>query len=117
MRHFATLTSGYDGVGGSYADKNMDGSASWFDPAPPLFAPGTAFSYWDDAQSQFGHVLTQAAAEGLGRYFKRRIANPIGLTNWQWRTHPTADGVQVANAASGVNLSASVTSLDSVCST
>jgi len=107
LRHFATMTSGYDGVGGSYAEKNMDGSATWFDPAPPLFAPGSAFSYWDDAQSQFGHVLTLAAGEDLGRYLDRRIAGPIGMSNWKWGTHRTADGVQVANAASGVNLSAS----------
>ena len=29
------------------------------------------------------------------------------MTNWQWGTHRTADGLPVANAASGVNLSAS----------
>lgn len=92
LRHFATMTSGYDGVGGGYADKNMDGSSTWSDPAPPLFAPGSAFSYWDDAQSQFGHVLTLAAGEELGRYFKRRIADPIGMTNWHWGTHASADG-------------------------
>ena len=45
LRHFVTMTSGYDGVGGSYADKKMDGSLTWFDPAPPLFPPGSAFSY------------------------------------------------------------------------
>jgi hypothetical protein len=38
----------------------------WFDPAPPLLAPGSAFSYWDDAQSQFGCVLTMAAGESRG---------------------------------------------------
>lgn len=107
VRHFATMTSGYDGVGGGYADRNMDGSATWFDPAPPLFAPGAAFSYWDDAQSQFGHVLTRAAGEPLADLLRRRVAEPIDMSNWQWGTHPAADGSHVANAASGVNLSAS----------
>ncbi len=106
VRHFATMTSGYDGIGGSYADKNMDGSSTWFDPAPPLFAPGSAFSYWDDAQSQFGRVLTLAAGRTLGRYFKRRIADPIGMTNWQWGSY-SVEGLQIDNAASGVSLSAS----------
>jgi CubicO group peptidase (beta-lactamase class C family) len=101
LRHFATMTSGYDGVGGGYADKNMDGSSTWFDPAPPLFAPGSAFSYWDDAQSQFGHVLMLAAGEELGRYFKRRVTDPIGMTNWQWGTHASVDGAPESNAASG----------------
>lgn len=107
LRHFATMTSGYDGIGGGYADKNMDGSPTWFDPAAPLFAPGSAFSYWDDAQSQFGCVLTMAAGESLGQIFKRRIADPIGMTNWQWGSLKTVDGLEVDNAASGVNLSAS----------
>jgi len=106
LRHFATMTSGYDGVGGGYADKNMDGSPTWFDPAPPLFPPGSAFSYWDDAQSRFGHVLTVVAGEPLSDYFKRRIADPIGMTNWQWGWRSPVEGVLVDNAAAGVEVSA-----------
>ncbi len=44
-------------------------------PAPPIFAPGTQFRYWDDAMMQFGSLLTKAAGEPLDRLFKTRIAD------------------------------------------
>ncbi len=88
LRHFATMTSGYDAVGGGYepdADGRQDGERRpEAAPDTPLFAPGTRFRYWDDAMTQFGHVLTLAAGETLDRLIKRRITDPIGLTNWTW---------------------------------
>ncbi len=94
LRHFATMTSGYDTVGGSYEFDAQGRGDSWNPgpPAPPLFAPGSKFRYWDDAMSQFGYLLTKAAGMSLDRLFKTRIADPIGMTRWRWTGHDSPTG-------------------------
>jgi CubicO group peptidase (beta-lactamase class C family) len=94
LRHFATMTSGYDSVGGSYEFDRQKRGDSWNPgpPAPPLFPPGSKFRYWDDAMMQFGSVLTKAAGEPLDALFKRRIADPIGMTKWRWTKNDSAVG-------------------------
>ncbi|MHB0954974.1 MAG: serine hydrolase domain-containing protein [Pirellulaceae bacterium] len=86
LRHFATMTSGYDSVDGSYEFDSQRRGDSWNPgpPAPPLFPPGTKFRYWDDAMMQFGSLLTKAAGEPLDQLFTARIADPIGMTQWHW---------------------------------
>jgi CubicO group peptidase (beta-lactamase class C family) len=94
LRHFATMTSGYDSIGGSYEFDAQGRGDSWNPgpPAPPIFPPGSKFRYWDDAMSQFGHVLTKAAGSPLNQVFKARIADPIGMTRWRWTEHDTPTG-------------------------
>ena len=94
LRHFATMTSGYDSVGGSYEFDAQGRGDSWNPgpPAPPIFPPGTKFRYWDDAMSQFGNVLTKAAGQPLDQVFKSRVADPIGMTRWRWTQHDTPTG-------------------------
>jgi CubicO group peptidase (beta-lactamase class C family) len=95
LRHFATMTSGYHAEGEGYevdAAGRSDGGRTPLTPAPPLFAPGAKFRYWDKAMLQFGNVLTQIAGEPLDALFRRRIADPIGMTQWQWWPYQTADG-------------------------
>ena len=91
LRHFATMTSGYDSAGGSYEFDAQGRGDSWNPgpPAPPIFLPGTKFRYWDDAMSQFGQVLTKAAGQPLDQLFKSRIAEPIGMTRWRWTSNDT----------------------------
>jgi hypothetical protein len=67
LRHFATMTSGYDGGG--------DQSSTPFNPTSPLFSPGTKYQYWDSAMNQFANVLTRIAGEAIEALFKRRIAD------------------------------------------
>ena len=84
LRHFTTMTSGYQAaveLGGTSGGQ----SATWWEPGTPRFAPGTRFEYWDSAMNQFGHVLTRVAGEPIEALFKRRIADPIGMTGWDWR--------------------------------
>jgi CubicO group peptidase (beta-lactamase class C family) len=94
LRHFATMTSGYDSAGGSYEFDSQGRGDSWNPgpPAPPLFPPGSKFRYWDDAMSQFGSVLTKAAGVPLDQFFKKRIADPIGMKRWRWTENETAAG-------------------------
>jgi len=94
LRHFATMTSGYDSAGGSYEFDAQGRGDSWNPgpPAPPIFPPGTKFRYWDDAMSQFGQVLTKAAGQPLDQLFKSRIADPIGMTRWRWTSNDTPSG-------------------------
>ena len=94
LRHFATMTSGYDSAGGSYEFDAQSRGDSWNPgpPAPPIFPPGSKFRYWDDAMSQFGNVLTKAAGQPLDRLFKSRIADPIGMVRWRWTENDTPSG-------------------------
>ena len=86
LRHLATMTSGIDGVGGSYdcdAEGRCDRNAL-VDPAPPFFAPGTKYQYWDEATQQYGFVLTRIAGESLHDLLQRRILGPIGIEAVGW---------------------------------
>ena len=107
LRHFATMTSGYDSVGGSYEFDAQGRGDSWNPgpPAPPIFPPGSKFRYWDDAMSQFGNVLTKAAGQPLDELFRVRIAEPIGMTRWHWTSNDTPTG-RVLSWAGGIRTSA-----------
>ncbi len=80
LRHFVTMTSGYDAIGG-------DQSKSPFYPSFPLFyPPGSSNEYWDAATNQLANILTQAAGQSLAELFGTRIAAPIGMPpgRWSW---------------------------------
>jgi CubicO group peptidase (beta-lactamase class C family) len=105
LRHLATMTSGYDAVGG-------DQSSTPFTPAAPLFSPETKFLYWDAAMNQFGNTLTRIAGEPVENLFKRRIADPIQMNSskWGWGDWGTVDGYVVnggaGNKTKGISISA-----------
>jgi CubicO group peptidase (beta-lactamase class C family) len=106
LRHFATMTSGYDSVGGSYEFDSRNRGDSWNPgpPAAPIFPPGTKFRYWDDAMMQFGNVLTKAAGQPLDQIFRTRIADPIGMTEWRWMENDTPTG-RVLSWTGGIHTS------------
>jgi CubicO group peptidase (beta-lactamase class C family) len=105
LRHFATMTSGYDGVGGSYDfDEQRRGDQNALvGPLPPFFVPGTKYQYWDEATQQYGYVLTHIAGEPLHKYLERRIFKPIGISETQW--HPDSTD-KVPNWTGGLVISA-----------
>jgi len=105
LRHFATMTSGYDAVGGAQ-------TSTPFDPTTPRFVPGAEFEYWDAAMNQFANVLTRIADEPIEELFKRAVADPIGLdaSKWSWGDWGTIDGLVVnggaGNKSKGISISA-----------
>ena len=76
LKHLLTYTSGYDDKGGK-----CDQGGTYHIPAPPLFEPGTRFSYWDPSTEMLSLVMTKIAKEPLDDFFTRRIGNPIGLNH------------------------------------
>ena len=104
LRHFTTMTSGYRAVGDETTGSYTHGpSRTPFKPHPqPLFAPGTAYAYWDSAMNQFGHALTRIAGEPLEELFRRRIAEPIGMNPqaWKWGDFGKAHSPRI-NGGSG----------------
>ncbi len=105
LRHFATMTSGFDGVGGSYDfdEKHRGDENAFVRSLPPFFAPGTKYQYWDEATQQYGYVLTQIAGEPLHDYLKRRIFAPIGISGTDWQPDKTG---KVPNWTGGLVISA-----------
>ncbi len=106
LRHLATMTSGYDGIGGSYDfdEKHRGDQNALVGPLPPFFAPGTKYQYWDEATQQYGYVLTQIASEPLLDFLKRRIFDPIGISSVDWQADETG---KVPNWTGGLVISAS----------
>ena len=106
LRHLANMTSGYDGVGGTYncdPEGHCDDN-SLVDPLPPLFEPGTKFLYWDEAAQQYGFVLTKIAGEPLDCLLNRRLLKPIGIQKIVWELDYTGKAL---NWAGGLEISAS----------
>ena len=105
LRHFATMTSGLDGVGGGYDfdDQRRGDQNALVEPLPPFFPPGTKYMYWDEATQHYGYTLTQIAGESLHDYLKRRILDPIGITQLTWKRDGTG---KVLNWTGGIEISA-----------
>ena len=69
-------------------------------PQPLFTPPGSQYAYWDSAMNTFALALTKIAGEPIEQLFKRRVADPIGMKNWDWGDYATVDGV-VVNGGSG----------------
>ena len=106
LRHLATMTSGIDGVGGSYDcdDQGRCDANALVDPLPPFFPPGTKYMYWDEATQHYGNVLSEIAGESLHDYLHRRILKPIGIHSIGWKKDGTK---KVLNWTGGIEISAS----------
>ena len=103
LRHLTTMTSGYRAVGdettGSY--KHGPSNTPFVPNTEPLFTPpGSQYAYWDSAMNTFALALTKIADEPIEQLFKRRVADPIGMSDWDWGDYAVVDGV-VVNGGSG----------------
>jgi hypothetical protein len=110
LRHFASMTSGYDGA--NHSDESPCQSETPLEPTSPHFLPGSKFEYCDDAMNQFGNVLTHIAGQNIEHFFKERIADPIGMNDakWDWSDWGTVNGLVVnggaGNKGKGIHISA-----------
>lgn len=105
LRHLATMTSGLDGRGGGYDfdDQHRGDQNALVEPLKPFFPPGTKYMYWDEATQHYGYALTQIAGGSLHDYLKRRILDPIGITQFNWKADTTG---KVLNWTGGIEISA-----------
>lgn len=112
IRHLASMTSGYDcDCAGSETPEMPWGNPDLFlQPDATRFVPGTKFNYYDPAVHQLGYILTKTVNEPLSEYFRRRIADRIGMQNWEWQNIGTVGGIPFSNPSgiygTGVRLSA-----------
>lgn len=107
LRHFTTMTSGYNADGRSrWSADSEDWSRNPYHPAPPLFEPGAAFAYWDEAQMMFGRLMTMASEQDLFTLLGKRVFEPIGLRGATW--HPEGDwqSIPIRNGCTGLAMNA-----------
>ncbi|GAT32226.1 CubicO group peptidase, beta-lactamase class C family [Terrimicrobium sacchariphilum] len=88
LRHMATFTSG------------IHLEALSLDPGPPNFAVGAAMHYSQELDL-LAYILTRIAGEPLSELFRRRIADPIGMSpaGWEWKSVNTRDGLPINGGA------------------
>ncbi|WP_044239456.1 serine hydrolase domain-containing protein [Flexithrix dorotheae] len=107
LKHFASMTSGYNAMGSTRWDAvSEDWSWTPYDPDQPIFAPGTAYAYWDEAMMMNGRVLTKIAGEDLYSYLKRKVTDKIGINDWIWGNEGELDGIPIRNGCTSIEMSA-----------
>ena len=108
LRHFATMTSGYNAEGDTRWPTDTSADWSWtpYQPAEPLFAPGTAYAYWDEAMMMNGRTLTQILGRDLYDYLDERLMQPIGLGAWSWGPEDSLGDIPIRNGCTNVHMSA-----------
>jgi CubicO group peptidase (beta-lactamase class C family) len=98
LRHLASMTGGYRGEVKDVGPERPWGEPMAFlNPRQPLFEPGTTIQYNDHDVFLLGKILTLVAQEPLSAVFKRRIADPIGMTKWEWAVSGTVEGIDLNN--------------------
>jgi len=104
--HLASMTSGYNSIMGdgwrfyeTDRAKHHEYVLSFTTPGPPMFAAGTSFKYHDPAVHILGYILTKAADEPLEKIFRKRIAEPIGMRQFEWSDYGYRDGILFNNPA------------------
>lgn len=108
FRHFASMTSGYSAVGDSRWENTDYADWSWtvYEPDLPLFEPGKAYAYWDEAQMMFGRVLTGVLKKPMQAYLKVKITDPIGMGEWSWLPEGELEGIPINNGCTNVFINA-----------
>jgi len=117
LRHFTTMTGGYDAQGAGPWGEDDGWSLTPFVPDTPQFVPGTRVQYRDDAMRMFGYVLTMIAGTDFDSYFREHIARPIGMRDpkWEWSERcdkhcidfSNPDEADIRDATGGIKIAAS----------
>lgn len=106
LKHFTTMTSGYNAIGKSRWDGGIseDWSFTPYKPDTPLFKPGTKYAYWDEAMMMFGRTLTRIANEDLYSFLDRKMMKPIDIKEWKWGNEGKINGITIRNGCTGIEL-------------
>ena len=101
LRHLASMSSGYKGelVDVTPDEQPWGDPMRYLNPTAPLFEAGTRVQYHDHQVFVLGQILTRLAGEPMKAVFQRRVAEPIGLTRWDWGVSGKVDGIELNNAA------------------
>jgi CubicO group peptidase (beta-lactamase class C family) len=103
LRHLATMTGGTRGKLGYTGPWQEWGDPVVYVTTPdkPEFAPaGSQVAYQDSNVHLLGRIVAMhLALEPLKDLFKRRIADPIGMKQWDWGISGTVEGMTHYNAA------------------
>ncbi|WP_419658490.1 serine hydrolase domain-containing protein [Desulfosarcina variabilis] len=84
LKQLATFTSGYTADITAKPDMHWGNPNGYLTPGRPSAPPGTQFNYHDPGMHQLGNILTRVSGEGLEQTFKTKVADIIGMQNWQW---------------------------------
>ncbi|NJL32191.1 MAG: beta-lactamase family protein [Phycisphaerales bacterium] len=109
LRHFATMTSGYNAAGVCRfpgQPENLDWSVTPYDAGTPLFAPGAMYLYWDEAMLMYGRVLTKVLGKSLADYFNEKVGSKIGLERLSWREEGQVDGITINQGCGMITMNA-----------
>lgn len=107
LKHFSSMTSGYSGKGSTrWNEVSEDWSWTPYVIDTPLFAPGTEYAYWDEAQMMFGRLLTMHTGKTLKSIFDENIGKAIGIGEYQWNPEQEVNGVEINNGCTNVRINA-----------
>jgi CubicO group peptidase (beta-lactamase class C family) len=94
------MSSGYKGEVVDVTTEQPWGTPMrYLHPTAPLFEAGTRVQYHDHQVFVLGAILARLVGEPMKAVFERRIAEPIGLTHWDWGVSGKVDGIDLNNAA------------------
>lgn len=100
LRHLASMSSGYRGEVVNVTKEQPWGEPPFYlKPSAPLFEAGAKVQYQDHQVFVLGAIVTRLAGEPLKALLSRRIAGPIGMTQWDWGVSGDLDGIELNNAA------------------
>lgn len=107
IEHLLTMASGYDAHGENrWGSSSRDWSLTPYEPAPPLFPPGEAFAYWDEAMMLHSYVLTRVLKQEIRHYLTEKITNPAGMGGWSWWSADQLGKHPINNGGTGIEMSA-----------
>jgi CubicO group peptidase (beta-lactamase class C family) len=90
VRHLLTMTSG-----ASFAETGVTVEKNWlkaFFESGATSAPGKKFQYNSLNTYVLSWIVREVSGEGLCAYLKKRLFEPLGITNYHWELSP--EGVE-----------------------
>src|SRR5690606_146850 len=97
--HLMTHTSGIADVADTQAIYASDDFLQFALDSEQRQPPGQAFFYSNNGTNLLAGLAEEAAGEPLVEYAKRRLFEPLGITEWHWATGPAGNPQGMAGLA------------------